>query len=323
MELSIYKDLINGYLSDMSSTVAHGPLKAMVDKALQSGGKRIRPIMCLLGYHLFRDDYEKALPQASAVEMFHAFSLVHDDIMDEAPTRRGLPSIYHAHGRDHAILTGDVMLILALQHAMKGVSDDVGQQVHQTLSAVAIEVCEGQMMDMDFEKITMPSRADYMTMIEKKTSVLLGAAIKMGGQVAGASTETCDALYAYGLKQGLAFQVQDDYLDAYGETDKIGKQKGGDIIQGKKTLLSILCAERMGDGGERIASILNDKTMSAQSKVESTMRLYNEHDIPSAINEIKQSLIADANQDLAKINARETSLKPLLALSNWLLKRNY
>lgn len=307
----------------MAQDVEHGPLKAMVDQAVQAGGKRVRPILCLLGYRLFHEDYLTALPQAAAVEMFHAFSLVHDDIMDEAPTRRGLPSIYHAHGRDNAILTGDVMLILALQHVLKKAPADVALNVHATLSKVAIEVCEGQMMDMDFEKMIMPSREDYLLMIEKKTSVLLGAAIKIGAQVAGASVEACSSLYDYGLKQGLAFQVQDDFLDAFGDPQKTGKQPGGDIIQGKKTLLSILCAEAMGDGGEQIARLLNDKNIDDQDKVRQTLALYEKYDVADAVHAIKLSFMEEATNDLVGLDLCPIGRAELIGLSDWLLQRTH
>ncbi len=213
-----------------------------ISYTLEKGGKRIRAVLVLLSYSLFKDDREAALPLAGAVEIFHNFTLLHDDIMDEAPLRRGQPSAYKKYGQDRAILSGDMMLIKSYQllselNPLKGLLFEFNK--------VAQEVCEGQQMDMMFEDRSEVSVDEYIRMIRLKTSVLLASSLKMGAILAGASEQQQSDLYDFGLNLGLAFQIQDDYLDSYGDPKSFGKQVGGDIIQGKKTILFLLALQRL------------------------------------------------------------------------------
>lgn len=199
------------------------------------GGKRIRPILVLMAYNLWHDDVTPALPAALAVEFFHNFTLMHDDIMDEAPLRRGEQTVHLRFGTNAAILSGDAMLIECFKLLIEaGGTADMGAGLCQRMADVALEICEGQQLDMDFERQAFPAEADYLEMIRKKTGVLLGLSLELGGRLAGASAAEVEALYAFGEMTGLAFQVQDDYLDVFGEADLTGKQQGGDILRGKK-----------------------------------------------------------------------------------------
>ncbi len=203
---------------------------------LQLGGKRLRPVLTLMACELFDTPYQKALDAALAIEIFHNFSLVHDDIMDDAPLRRGQETVHEKWDINTGILSGDAMLILAYQ-LFENYDGHTFKELAQLFSKTAIEVCEGQQYDVDFETRDDVTISEYMTMIEYKTAVLVGAALKMGAIVAGASNQSLEAIYNYGRDLGLAFQLQDDYLDAFGDPETFGKQVGGDIIENKKTFL--------------------------------------------------------------------------------------
>lgn len=206
----------------------------------------MRPVLTLMAAEIFDADCRKALPAAIAVEMFHNFSLVHDDIMDDAPLRRGHQTVHEKWDVNTAILSGDAMLILAYQY-FEEYEPQVFRALAKLFSKTAIEVCEGQQWDVDFETRSDVSIPEYLKMIEYKTAVLVGAAMKMGGIVAGTSVANCDAIYDFGLNLGIAFQLQDDYLDAFGDPDTFGKQVGGDIIENKKTYLYLKALELSND----------------------------------------------------------------------------
>lgn len=200
------------------------------------GGKRVRPVLVLLATDIFGSDYEKALDAALAIEVFHNFSLVHDDIMDDAPLRRGQETVHERWDINTGILSGDAMLIKAYQ-LFENYPGETFRQLAELFSKTAIEVCEGQQYDMDFESREKVTIGEYLKMIEYKTAVLVGASLKMGAIVAKASEENCNRIYEFGRLLGIAFQLQDDYLDAFGDPDSFGKQVGGDIIENKKTFL--------------------------------------------------------------------------------------
>ncbi len=223
-------------------------LYAPIRYILEDGGKRIRPLLCLMGADLYAGDPEAALPAAVAVEVFHNFTLLHDDIMDKAPIRRGRPTVHLKWSESGAILSGDAMLILAYQILHAG-SASYGTEKLTELLAVfnraAMEVCQGQQYDMDFEACDrLVTREEYIGMIRLKTSVLLAAALEMGAVVGGASAAERRAVYEFGVNLGLAFQIQDDLLDTYGDARTFGKTIGGDIAVGKKTFLHIAAMER-------------------------------------------------------------------------------
>lgn len=215
---------------------------------LSLGGKRVRPVLVLMASEIFSGDYRKALDAALAIEVFHNFSLVHDDIMDDAPLRRGMQTVHEKWDINTGILSGDAMLIKAYQ-LFENYEGETFRQLAALFSKTAIEVCEGQQYDIDFELRENVSIGEYLKMIEYKTAVLVGASLKMGGIVANASAENCDRIYEFGCLLGIAFQLQDDYLDAFGDPGTFGKQVGGDIIENKKTFL-YLTSLRQAAAGE-------------------------------------------------------------------------
>ncbi len=227
-----------------SSIPTDGPrqLYEPIRYILEIGGKRVRPMLTLMSAEIFGASFQRALPAALAVEVFHNFSLVHDDIMDQAPLRRGQETVHLKWDTNTAILSGDAMLILAYRH-FESYEPAVFCALAKLFSKTAIEVCEGQQLDVDYGMRGNVSEADYLEMIRCKTAVLLGAALKMGAIVAGASRENCDAIYDFGVNLGMAFQIQDDLLDAFGDPLTFGKQVGGDILENKKTYLYIKASE--------------------------------------------------------------------------------
>ena len=209
---------------------------------LNIGGKRIRPVLCLMGNELFDDIHDDAWKVATAIELFHNFTLIHDDIMDKATLRRGMQTVHYKFGESTALLSGDVMLIVAYEYLNK-MNHPYLQRILSLFNTTAKQVCEGQQLDMDFEKQPSVKLEEYLTMIELKTSVLLAASLQMGAIIGGASAHNCNHLYQFGKNLGIAFQVQDDYLDAFGNPEKFGKDVGGDIRQNKKTFLLLHAIE--------------------------------------------------------------------------------
>ena len=237
-----YQQYISDYLESQYETKEPRNLYEPIHYILKLGGKRMRPVLTLMSAEVFDTNYIEALPAALAVEVFHNFSLVHDDIMDDAPLRRGNETVHEKWNTNTAILSGDAMLILAYQYFEK-YKTDVFRDLAKLFSKTALEVCEGQQWDVDFETrddVTIP---EYLKMIEYKTAVLVAAAMKMGAIVAETSEENADLIYNFGLNLGLAFQLQDDYLDAFGNPETFGKQVGGDIIENKKTYLYLKAIE--------------------------------------------------------------------------------
>jgi geranylgeranyl diphosphate synthase type II len=237
-----YQDFFISYLESQSINKEPKNLYEPIDYILSLGGKRMRPVLTLMTAEVFKADYKKALPAAMAVEVFHNFSLVHDDIMDDAPLRRGEQTVHEKWNINTGILSGDAMLILAYQY-FEQYEPAVFRDLAKLFSKTALEVCEGQQWDVDFETrkdVTIP---EYLKMIEYKTAVLVAAAMKMGAIIANASEENAGLIYDFGLNLGLAFQLQDDYLDAFGDPETFGKQVGGDIIENKKTYLYLKAVE--------------------------------------------------------------------------------
>ncbi|MFL9831101.1 polyprenyl synthetase family protein [Flavobacterium sp. ST-87] len=240
--LSQYQEFVTEYLKSQLEVKEPKNLYEPIHYILHLGGKRIRPVLTVMSAEIFDVSYEKALPAALAVEVFHNFSLVHDDIMDDAPLRRGNVTVHEKWDTNTAILSGDAMLILAYQYFEK-YEPVIFQALAKLFSKTALEVCEGQQWDVDFETRNDVTIPEYLKMIEYKTAVLVAAAMKMGAIIAQTSDENADLIYEFGLNLGLAFQLQDDYLDAFGNPETFGKQVGGDIIENKKTYLYLKAME--------------------------------------------------------------------------------
>lgn len=232
------------YSNSQNIVKAPTQLYSPIDYILQLGGKRLRPALVLMSNNLFEDDIKPALPAAFALELFHNFTLIHDDIMDNAPLRRGKPTVHEKFSMNTGILSGDAMLILAYDYLMR-VSEDANiiKKVIHVFNRCAIEVCEGQQYDIDFEQRNDVTIPEYITMITLKTSVLLAAALEIGAIIGKSNEKDAKNLYEFGKNIGIAFQLQDDILDSFGDPAKFGKKVGGDIVQNKKTYLYLKCLE--------------------------------------------------------------------------------
>ena len=230
---------INAHIAGLQFTRRPEGLYEPVTYVLSLGGKRIRPVLMLLAYNLYKEDVETIFNQATGIEVYHNYTLLHDDLMDKADRRRGKPTVHKVWNENTAILSGDAMLVLAYRYMAEGCPADLLKPVMDLFGQTALEICEGQQFDMEFETRNDVAEEEYIEMIRLKTSVLLACALKMGAVVAGASDADANALYAFGEKVGLAFQLQDDLLDVYGDPKVFGKAIGGDITSNKKTFMLI------------------------------------------------------------------------------------
>lgn len=287
---------------------------------LQLGGKRVRPVMVLMGAELFDNITEDAWNVATAVELFHNFTLIHDDIMDKAPLRRGMQTVHEKYGESTALLSGDVMLVVAYDYLNK-VSSPYLRPIIHLFNQTAREVCEGQQLDMDFEKQDAVDFAAYENMISLKTSVLLAASLKMGAILGGALERNQNLLYEFGRKLGLAFQVQDDYLDAFGDAAKFGKQIGGDIKANKKTFLLIHALETAtGHQKERLHQLLQT---DEPSKVKEVLGIFKDCGVDAWAESLKEKYLTEALAHLDDIAVLSKRKEPLRELASFLIQRQH
>ena len=280
----------------------------------------MRPILCLMGNELFDDLKPDAWEVAAAIELLHNFTLIHDDIMDKAPLRRGMETVHKKFGESTAILAGDVMLVAAYD-LINRIDVSVLHQILSLFNKTAREVCEGQQLDMDFEKQEMVSHEQYLNMIELKTSVLLAACLKMGAILGGAGERNQNLIYEFGKKLGLAFQVQDDYLDAFGDPVKFGKQVGGDIKSNKKTFLLIHALETANSSQQKELKKL--LATDSPDKVEKVVSLFQECKVDEWALKLKNQFLDEAFvhlEDVAVISKRKEALEELAL---FLVKREY
>ena len=287
---------------------------------LSLGGKRIRPVMCLMGNELVNKINPDTWHVATAIELFHNFTLIHDDIMDKAPLRRGMETVHHKYGESTALLAGDVMLVVAYDYVNK-INKDYLQKVIRLFNKTAKEVCEGQQLDMDFEKRDKVSFDEYVNMIELKTSVALAASLQLGAILGGAGEGNQQHLYEFGKNLGIAFQVQDDYLDAFGDPEKFGKQVGGDILANKKTFLSIHAMEVATPVQLKQLSALNKGNEIA--KVEKTLEIYKDTNADAWAKELKEKYYKIAMQHMEEIAVLSARKKPLVDLAEYLINREH
>ena len=286
---------------------------------LQLGGKRIRPVLCLMGNELFGEISADGWHAANAIELFHNFTLIHDDIMDEAPLRRGQQTVHEKYDESTALLAGDVLFVMAYEHLGK-ISGESLKKIMLIFNKTAREVCEGQQMDMEFEKNENVSQQDYLHMIELKTSVLLAASLQMGAMLGGAGLGNQHHIYEFGKNLGIAFQVQDDYLDAFGDPGKFGKQIGGDIRANKKTFLLIHALEAcLEDNRKKLMTLMKE---NPEDKVDEVLKIFRKCGIDKWATELQQEYTAKAMQhleDVAVLSKRKESLKQL---AEYLLTRD-
>ncbi|AXY74970.1 polyprenyl synthetase family protein [Paraflavitalea soli] len=287
---------------------------------LSLGGKRVRPILCLMGNELFDEIVPDAWHIATAIELFHNFTLIHDDIMDKAPLRRNMPTVHEKYGDSTALLAGDVMLVAAYDYLNK-VKSEQQRKIISLFNRTAREVCEGQQIDMDFEKQETVHLDEYLRMIELKTSVLLAASLQMGAILGGASRGNQDDLYAFGRELGIAFQVQDDYLDCFGDPAKFGKQVGGDILANKKTFLVIKTLESGTPAQVKELKRLMQENPS--DKVARVLAIFQEGGVDKWAFDLKEQYITSAFQHLDNIAVLSGRKEPLTKLAHFLVQRDY
>lgn len=296
-----YQQFISDYLEAQYETKEPRNLYEPIHYILKLGGKRMRPVLTLMTTEIFDCDYSKSLPAALAVEVFHNFSLVHDDIMDDAPLRRGHKTVHEKWDTNTAILSGDAMLILAYQY-FEQYKTEVFRELAQLFSKTALQVCEGQQWDVDFEGRQDVSISEYLKMIEYKTAVLVAAAMKMGAIVAETSQANADLIYDFGLNLGLAFQLQDDYLDAFGDPKTFGKQVGGDIIENKKTYLYLKAIEFSNDEVSRqLIEIFTSHPSDPTEKIAQAKEIFNSSGASQATRQAIQDYTLKAFATLQKI----------------------
>lgn len=318
-----FKELVAGFGEHFS--VRHFPQTPATlydpgEYFLSWGGKRIRPVMCLMGNELFDTIRPEAYEVATAIELFHNFTLIHDDIMDEAPLRRGMETVHMKYGPNTALLTGDVMMIQAYEYLSK-VNSQYLFRILQLFNKTAREVCEGQQLDIDFEKMPHVSLEAYIEMISLKTSVLLAASLEMGAVLGGASDGNCRHLYAFGKNLGIAFQIQDDYLDAFGDPEKFGKEVGGDIRQNKKTFLLLHALEVATDEQKKQLQALMQENPT--DKVEKVLTIFRKCGVDEWAKELKEKYLHTALKHLESIAVVSARKKPLEELAAFLIQRDY
>ena len=291
--------------------------------ALSMGGKRLRPAMVLLAYNMFRENIREALPVAMAVEVFHNFTLLHDDIMDKAEMRRNNPSVYKKYNENIAILSGDAMSIMAYISLLESTSVQLPALI-RLFSQTALEVCEGQQYDMDFETSLTVSIAYYLEMIRLKTAVLLAASLKLGALAANAPAKAADQLYDLGLNLGIAFQLQDDLLDVFADQDKFGKKIGGDIVSNKKTFL-LLKALDVSDPESKavILDWIQRKNFDAEEKVIAVSAVYDKLNIKKITEDHIEKYFQSAINILDDIELPEEKKAELNHLANQILNRDH
>lgn len=319
-ELKALQQLVEDKLHAVGFDNEPQGLYAPADYILTLGGKRLRPVLALLACGLY-NDAERAINQALAVEVFHNFTLVHDDIMDEAPLRRGKETVHEKWGLNTAILSGDVMLIRAYQ-LLADCKPEILPKLLEAFNKMAVEVCEGQQMDMDFETRESVEEGEYIRMIQLKTSVLLGCSLQMGALVGGSSDKDSENLYQFGLKLGTSFQIKDDWLDCFGDPSKFGKQVGGDIIANKKTLLLIRALKvAQGQAARELNNWLKTGSELLAEKVEAVKAIYRNLEVDNYAQAEIDRFYLEALSHLDALSLSQREKEPLYTFAKWLYER--
>jgi geranylgeranyl diphosphate synthase type II len=316
-----YQEFVSVYLEEQNEAKEPKNLYDPIHYILGLGGKRMRPVLTLMSAEIFECSYEKALPAALAIEVFHNFSLIHDDIMDDAPLRRGHQTVHEKWDVNTGILSGDAMLILAYQY-FEHYEPVVFRDLAKLFSKTALEVCEGQQWDVDFETRNDVTIAAYLKMIEYKTAVLVAAAMKMGAIIAETTIENADLIYEFGLNLGLAFQLQDDYLDAFGDPETFGKQVGGDIIENKKTYLYLKALEFANvEEASRLKQFFLTQPEVVTEKIESVKTIFQTSGAADATKLAIQEFTFKAFDTLEKLSVSEDKKEVLRAFGENLMGR--
>lgn len=305
--------------------VYHEPagLYEPISYTLDQGGKRLRPLLALISTRMFGGNPDKALPAATAIEIFHNFTLLHDDIIDQAPLRRGRDTVYKKWNINTAILSGDTMFAIAFGQLAKSDPEKL-PELMKVFTQTAIEVCEGQQYDIDFEESDHVNISGYINMIRLKTAVLLAASLKIGAIVAGSGEEDCKKIYLFGENLGIAFQLQDDLLDAFGDEGVFGKKKGGDIVANKKTYLYLKALENAGnEDGERLKALYGARNQHDEAKVAEVLEIFTRNNIKLLTETEILAYYTASLRNLSEIKLADEVKAPLLKLAEGMLKRKY
>jgi len=320
--ISYYQELITTHFSSLQIDKQPNTLYEPIRYILSLGGKRMRPVLTLMTAEIFNADCSNALSAATAVEVFHNFSLIHDDIMDDAPLRRGNQTVHEKWNINTGILSGDAMLILAYQY-FEDYEPKVFRELAKLFSKTALEVCEGQQYDVDFETRNDVGILEYLKMIEYKTAVLVGAAMKMGAIVAETTEENANLIYDFGLNLGIAFQLQDDYLDAFGDPETFGKQVGGDIIENKKTFLYLKAIElATATEKEQLLHLFSIQPDDNTAKINSIKEIFVSAGASIATQEAIKDYTFEAFKTLEKLDIEIHKKAILKAFGENLMSRN-
>ncbi len=316
------KEVVEKALKNLSCNTEAPRLIDPVRYIISIGGKRLRPVMTLMACNLFSDKIDKAILPAAGIEVFHNFTLVHDDIMDQSPVRRGVPVVHQKWNVNQAILSGDVMAFIANDCFLQAPAESL-LKVFRIFNKAAIEVCVGQQLDMDFEKSVIVSQEAYIRMIELKTAVLLAASLKMGAVIGNADDKDSDLLYDFGRNLGLAFQIQDDILDIWGDSKTFGKKQGGDIVANKKTLPLVKAFENAsGRQLERLRKLFSGDKADPETKIAKAMEIYDDLNIRNITEEIASDYINKAFTLLDKVNIDGKRKKELASAAGSLIGRD-
>lgn len=316
------RDIINEFIESLKFEREPQELYAPIRYTIEQSGKRVRPVLCLMAYNMYKENVQEVLYQAVAMETYHNHTLIHDDVMDRADIRRGKPTVCAKWGDTPAILSGDTMLLLAFEFVAHAPAEKL-PAVLALFTETAKEVCDGQQYDIEFETRDAVAEAEYMEMIRLKTSVLIAASMKMGGLVAGASEGDLENLYAFGETMGLAFQLQDDLLDVYGDTAVFGKKIGGDIRCNKKTFLLIKAFElASAEQKAQMEAWINNPACDDDEKVAFFTNIYNELGVKEVCEQRIKELFAKCDEFMDKISVADEKKVCLKNFANSLLNRN-
>lgn len=316
------QQIINTAIANAQYPPAPKELYEPISYLMNIGGKRMRPVLVLMACDMFSDTIAPAINPALAIEVFHNFTLMHDDIMDNAPLRRNMPTVHTKWSNSAAILSGDVMLIEAYK-LMMHVQPTILSEILNIFNDTAVGVCEGQQIDMNFEKLDEVKVDEYLNMIRLKTAVLLGGALKIGARIGNSTVEDADSLYHFGVNMGIAFQLQDDILDVYGDPEKFGKQVGGDIISNKKTFMLIKAKElASGETEKNLKHWLNNVSDSAE-KVSEVTRIYDLLEVKQLAENEMARYAKTALDCIDKVNVIESKKEILKSFAEGLLVREH
>ena len=312
---------INQHFAELQFNRQPQGLYDPVAYVLSLGGKRIRPLLMLMAYNLYREDVERIFPQATGIEVYHNYTLLHDDLMDKADRRRGKPTVHKVWNENTAILSGDAMLVLAYQFMAQCPAEKL-KEVMDLFSLTALEICEGQQMDMDFETRKDVTEAEYIEMIRLKTSVLLSCSLKMGALLAGASDDDAQHLYDFGIRLGLAFQLKDDLLDVYGNPEVFGKNIGGDILCNKKTYLLIKAYEQATPAQRQaLDAWIDAENYVPEEKIAAVTALYDEIGVKALCEQLMEAYTEQARASLQAVSVSAERKSELTALMEKLMHR--